>query len=142
MMGCKRGFFTMKDISKITWIIMISSFLLLTIMIGTTTKLVQKYTYKDAIAVEINSEQIEAGMQLEKESRSADHFTSYKSYPTTSIEAVDESIHKWVNTNDNEFLDRMNKLEEDENILTARYHLVNDVNNFTYDLYIIHIHYM
>ena len=58
MMGFKRGLFTMKDISKITWIIMISSFLLLTIMIGTTTKLVQKYTYKDAIAVVINSEQM------------------------------------------------------------------------------------
>src|SRR5699024_2772344 len=111
MMGFKRGFFTMKDISKITWIIMISSFLLLTIMIGTTTKLVQKYTYKDAIAVEINSEQIEAGIQLEKESKSADHFTSYKSYPTTSIEAIDESIHKWVKTNEHEVLERLNKLE-------------------------------
>ena len=137
MMGFKRGFFTMKDISKITWIIMISSFLLLTIMIGTTTKLVQKYTYKDAIAVEINSEQIEAGIQLEKESKSADHFTSYKSYPTTSIEAIDESIHKWVKTNENEFLDRMNNLEEEENNLTARYHLDTEVNKLSDDLYSI-----
>lgn len=127
----------MKDISKITWIIMISSFLLLTIMIGTTTKLVQKYTYKDAIAVEINSEQIEAGIQLEKESKSADHFTSYKSYPTTSIEAIDESIHKWVKTNENEFLDRMNNLEEEENNLTARYHLDTEVNKLSDDLYSI-----
>src|SRR5699024_4267173 len=111
-----------------------SSFLLLTIMIGTTTKLVQKYTYKDAIAVEINSEQIEAGIQLEKESKSADHFTSYKSYPTTSIEAIDESIHKWVKTNENEYLERINKLEEEENNLTARYHMDTEVYKLSDDI--------
>src|SRR5699024_1358221 len=126
----------MKDITKMSWFIMISIFLLLTIMIGTTTKLVQKYTYKDAIAVEINSEQIEADIQLEKESKSADHFTSYKSYPTTSIETIDEPIYEWVKTNENEFLDRMKKFESKKHHnLTARYNLDTEVNKLYDDLY-------
>src|SRR5699024_7152077 len=128
----------MKDITKMSWFIMISSFLLITIMIKTTTKLVQKYTYKEAIAVEINSEQIEADIQLEKESKSADHFTSYKSYPTTSIETIDEPIYEWVKTNENEFLDRMEKFEsEKDHNLTARYNLDTEVNKLTDDLYSI-----
>lgn len=126
----------MKDISRMTWIIMISSFLVLTILIGTSTKLMQKLTYKEAIAVEINSEQIETDIQLEKESKSADHFTSYKSYPTTSIDEIDDPIYKWVKANENDFLEKIAKSQEiQDGNFTGVFNLDAEVNKLTDDLF-------
>src|SRR5690625_7588917 len=84
-----------KEISRTTWLIIIGIFLCLTLVIGTTTKVVQSMTYKKEIAVEINSKQIDTGIRIDKESKSANTFTSYRTVPTKSIEKIDVQIFYW-----------------------------------------------
>lgn len=135
-----KGEFIMKDISKMTWIIIITSFVLLTILIGTTTKFVQKLTYKEVIAVEVNSEQIEDGIELEKESKSTDHFTTYKSYPATSIKSIDEPIYKWAKEKENAFLKEVDTyLKDDKKNVTSNFHLESDIYKVTDNLFSIKV---
>lgn len=118
-----------------TWIVIIGSFLLLTLIIGTTTKVVQSLTYKEAIAVEVNSEQIDTGIRLNKESKSAKTFTSFRTIPSTSIEEIDVPIFEWAKGQEDAFYEEMNHTEEQlGKDFVAHFNLDTTVHKITDDL--------
>ncbi len=126
----------LKEISRTTWMIAISSFILLTIMIGSTTKVVQSLTHKDALSVEINSEQIDTGFRLDQESKSSDTFTSFRTIPSTSIEEIDVPIYEWATKQEDLFYEEMEKTEDTiNNKFVAHFNLHTDISKVTDDLF-------
>src|SRR5690625_344690 len=127
-----------KEISRTTWLIIIGIFLCLTLVIGTTTKVVQSMTYKKEIAVEINSKQIDTGIRIDKESKSANTFTSYRTVPTTSIETIDVPIFQWAKEQEDAFFDEMRKTEENLNQkFVAHFNLDTNITKITDELFSI-----
>lgn len=127
-----------KEISRTTWIIVIALFLVLTITIATITKTVQSMTHKEEIAVEINSEQIDTGIRLEKEVKSANTFTSYKTIPSTKIESIDKTMNKWAKEQEDAFYQEMEQTKEilDKNFV-AHFNLQSDITKINDDLFSI-----
>lgn len=126
----------LKGISRTTWMIAISSFILLTIMIGTTTKVVQSLTHKDALSVEIKSEQIDTGFRLDQESKSSDTFTSFRTIPSTSIKEIDVPIYEWATQQEDLFYEEMEKTEDTiNNNFVAHFNLHTDISKIKDDLF-------
>lgn len=128
----------MKEISRTTWIITFGIFLVLTILIGTITKTVQMMTHKEEIAVEINSEQIDTGIRLEKEAKAAKTFTSYKTIPSTKIEAIDVPLFQWATEQENAFYKEMQTTEEKlGKSFVAHFNLQSEITKINDDLFSI-----
>jgi len=128
----------LKEISRTTWIIAIGIFVVLTITIGTITKTVQSVTHKEEIAVEVNSEQLDTGIRLDKESKSSNTFTSYKTIPFTKIEAIDVPIKEWATEQEDAFYKEMKKNEEMlGKDFVAHFDLQSDITKVTDDLFSI-----
>ena len=128
----------LKEKSRTTWIIAIGLFVVLTIIIGSMSKFVQNVTHEEAIAVEINSEQIETGIRIDKESKSADTFTSYTMIPSTSIEAIDLPIFDWVQEQEDKFYKEMHETKEhlDENFV-AHFNLDTSMHKIVDNVYTV-----
>src|SRR5690625_1312750 len=127
-----------KEISRTTWLIIIGIFLCLTLVIQTNTKNVQSMTYRKEIAVEINSKQIDTGIRIDKESKSSNTFTSYRTVPTTSIETIDVTIFQWAKGQEDAFFDEMRETEENLNKkFVAHFNLNTNITKITDDLFSI-----
>ena len=125
----------LKQISRPTWIVIIGIFICLTLVIGTITKAVQSFTYKEELAVEINSEQIDTGIRIDKESKSANTFTSYRAVPSTSIEAIDVPIFQWAKGQEDDFFNEMHQTEEKlGKDFVAHFNLDTNISKITDDL--------
>lgn len=107
-----------KSIKWPIWVVIFLMFFILTFTIGKSIQAIQNITYKEAISVKINSEQIETGIKLQTETKEADSFTSFVTYPYTRIEEIDLPIREWVLEQEKMFYDEMEQTETtlEENI--------------------------
>src|SRR5690625_1041253 len=95
-----------------SWVILILVLILATISIATLTNFIQENRHQeDAVSVKINSEQIESGVYLQTESKEADTFTSFVTYPYTKIAEIDVPIREWVLDQEEKFYEEMETVE-------------------------------
>ncbi|MBO1004355.1 polysaccharide deacetylase family protein [Pseudogracilibacillus auburnensis] len=120
------------------WVVIFLLFLGLTFMIGKTAQAIQNITHKEAISVKINSEQIDTGIKLQSETKEADSFTSFVTYPYTEIEAIDLPVRKWVLEQEKLFHEEIEQIEMmfGENI-EAHFNLQTEIKKINDDLFSI-----
>jgi len=81
---------------------------IVTICIALITDLVQQNREQTAsVSVKIDSEQVDPDVYLKSESKEADTFTSYMTYPYTKIESIDIPIKQFVTEQENKFYEEM-----------------------------------
>lgn len=70
----------------------------------------QTISREDVQSVEVKSETIESGIELELETKEAQLFTSQIKYPFTKIEAIDVPIKQWIVEQENAFYDELEQI--------------------------------
>lgn len=66
---------------------------------------------EDVHSVQVKSETIDSGIELESEYKAANLFTSQITYPFTKIEAIDVPIKQWVVEQENAFYNELEQLK-------------------------------
>lgn len=100
-----------REITWPVWLLIISLFIILLTIIGIGAKTIKSSATsnkEESITVEVNSEQIEAGIRLQTETKEADTFTSFVTFPFTEIEKIDKTIKNWIDEQEDNFLKLVN----------------------------------
>src|SRR5690625_4869564 len=104
-----------------SWVAIISLLIVITVGIAKFTTFIQESRNEEAgsISVKFNSAQIESGVYLQTESKEAETFTSFVTYPYTKIEDIDVPIYEWVQNQEQKFY---NEMETVESMLGESFH--------------------
>src|SRR5690625_1679133 len=96
-----------------SWVAIILLLIVVTVGIAKFTTFIQESRHEEAAAVtvKVNSEQIESGVYLQTESKEAETFTSFVTYPYTKIEDIDVPIYEWVQNQEQKFYNEMETVE-------------------------------
>ena len=97
-----------REITWPVWLIIISLFIVLIGIIGIGAKTLSA-TNKDEPTVQISSEEIEDGIRLQTETKEADSFTSFVTYPFTESEKIDTTIKSWIDQEEELFHEKLNE---------------------------------
>src|SRR5690625_5076913 len=101
---------------RLKWPIWIGILILLvsiTFGIAKLTNFIQDRREQEAaVTVKVNSEQIEANIFLQTESKEGELFTSFVTFPYTKIESIDVTIYDWVQEQEDKFHKELEQIED------------------------------
>ncbi|HLR42344.1 MAG TPA: polysaccharide deacetylase family protein, partial [Pseudogracilibacillus sp.] len=82
--------------------------------IGVIVMEIDKVTGERAVTVEVNSEEIDANVQLETEVKESKTYSTSISYPVTDIKEIDNAIDTWKKNEENRFKEVIKENEDPE----------------------------
>src|SRR5699024_2829853 len=96
--------------------------------IGVIVMEIDKVTGERAVTVEVNSEEIDANVQLETEVKESKTYSTSISYPVTDIKEIDNVIEDWKKNEENRFKEIIKKNEDKEDHSSGVHTLEIDSN--------------
>src|SRR5699024_9518482 len=90
-----RGICVMRYVKWYTWVGIGLVFFILTITLGKMTVFVKDVAHTEALAVDVDSAEIQSNMKMENETKESDTFTASVTIPYTNIKEVDKTVHEW-----------------------------------------------
>lgn len=127
-----------REITWPVWLIIISLFIVLIGIIGIGAKTLSA-TNKDEPTVQISSEEIEDGIRLQTETKEADSFTSFVTYPFTESEKIDTTIKSWIDQEEELFHEKLNEADVEDAHLNVQTNITKVSKHiFSFDMLVEH----